>query len=296
MKKAVGLGACVFDTLIECNEYPKEDTKYKSDGVFISGGGPVGNALVVMKKLGVETVCLGLFANDDAGKYLIDDFKKYGVDVSGAVVLDGKTSFKSYILLSEKSKTRTCVFDRGSVPDDASLLDYSVLKGADIVHLDGNYLNCALQTAKKAKEMGIKVSLDAGGLYENIESLLPYVDILIPSKEFALGITGKKNIPDAMYVLFEKYNPEILVVTDGDNGGYYMDGGEVFHYESIRVDAVDTNGAGDTFHGAFLVAYLDGKSVKDCCKYASTVAGYKCSHKGVRDYPLSKEIIDSIIH
>ena len=168
MKKIVGLGACVYDTLINCDRYPTEDTKYKSNGVFVSGGGPVGNALVVIKKLGIKASVSGLFANDDAGRYLISDFEKYGVDVSGAKLLDGKSTFKSYIVLSEESKTRTCVFDRGNVPDDPSLLDYSVLDGASILHLDGNYLECAKQMAKKAKERGIKVSLDAGGLYENI--------------------------------------------------------------------------------------------------------------------------------
>ena len=48
MKTVVGLGACVFDTLIECKEFPKEDTKLKAENTFISGGGPVGNALVIM--------------------------------------------------------------------------------------------------------------------------------------------------------------------------------------------------------------------------------------------------------
>lgn len=295
MKKVVGLGACVYDTLINCDKYPTEDTKLKSNGVFVSGGGPVGNALVVMQKLGLDTFVLGLFADDDAGKYLIGDFKKYGVDVSGAVVLQDKTTFKSFIVLSEETKTRTCVFDRGTVPDDPNLLDFSVLDGANILHLDGNYLNCAVATAKKAKEKGVKVCLDAGGLYPNIETLLPYVDILIPSKEFACGLTGKEDIPSAMQVLKEKYSPEILVVTDGVNGGYYMDNDKINHYDSIKVDAVDTNGAGDTFHGAFLVAYLDGKSVMECCNYASLVAGYKVTHKGARTYPLSKEIIEKML-
>lgn len=296
MKKIVGLGACVYDTLINCDQYPIEDTKYKSNGVFVSGGGPVGNALVVMKKLGIDAVVSGLFANDDAGKYLIEDFKKYGVDVSGAKLLDGKTTFKSYIVLSEKTKTRTCVFDRGDVPDNPELLDFSVLEGASIVHLDGNYLNCANKISSIAKEKGVKVSLDAGGLYPNIETLLPKVDILIPSAEFALGITGKTDIPSAILELNARYSPEVLVVTDGRNGGYYFEDGKVYHYDSVKVDAVDTNGAGDTFHGAFLVAYCDGKSIKECCEYASVVAGYKVTHKGARTYPLSREIIDGLIN
>ena len=121
--------------------------------------------------------------------------------------------------------------------------------------------------------------------------MLPYVDILIPSAEFALGLTSETEISQAMYALQEKYSPKILVVTDGSNGGYYYENGQIVHYDSIKVKAVDTNGAGDTFHGAFVVAYCNGLSLSACCDFASAVAGYKCMNKGARTYPLSMEII-----
>ena len=53
MKKIVGLGACVYDTLINCDRFPTEDTKQKADSVFVTGGGPVCNALVIAGKLGI---------------------------------------------------------------------------------------------------------------------------------------------------------------------------------------------------------------------------------------------------
>ena len=139
------------------------------------------------------------------------------------------------------------------------------------------------------------MSLDAGGLYENIENLLPYADILIPSAEFAKGITGAADVPAAMEKLRKQYSPEILVVTDGSNGGYYLKNGVIFRYESVKVNAVDTNGAGDTFHGAFIAAYCDGKTVEDCCDFARKVAAYKCTQKGARTYPLSKEIVQDLL-
>lgn len=282
MKKVVGLGACVYDTLITCNKYPAEDTKQKAESVFISGGGPVANALVVMSKLNVKTEIIGGFGSDNAGKYILDDFKKYGVVTDNVTVIEGASSFTSYIVLSSNTATRTCVFDRGNVPDNSANLQLSSIDDASILHLDGNYLECAIVVAKYAKAKGVKVSLDAGGLYQGIERLLPYVDILIPSSEFALGITGAKTIQNAMRILHEKYSPEILVVTDGVNGGYYLQDDNIFHYESIKVKAVDTNGAGDTFHGAFLVAYCRGYDLKDCCDFASKIASIKCTQKGVR--------------
>lgn len=294
MKKVVGLGACVLDTLIHCSSYPVEDTKQKAESIFLSGGGPVGNALVVMSKLGVQTEVIGGFGADTAGSYLLEDFQKYGVSVDNATVVENATSFTSYIVLSAEKASRTCVFDRGSVPDDPAILHLSALDNADVLHLDGNYLECALAAAKYAKGKGVEVSLDAGGLYKGIEKLLPLVDILIPSAEFALGLTGEKNIPAAMEKLQNLYEPKILVVTDGSNGGYYWQNNAAVHYDSVKIKAVDTNGAGDTFHGAFVAAYCDGKSIEECCAFASKVAAYKCTHTGARTYPLNKEIAEKL--
>lgn len=294
MKKVVGLGACVLDTLISCDTYPTEDKKQKAESIFLSGGGPVGNALVVISKLGVQAEVIGGFGGDNAGKYLLDDFTKYGVGVEHATVLQNATSFTSYIVLAKDKASRTCVFDRGTVADEPKNINFSAIDGADVLHLDGNYIECAIAAAKYAKERGVKVSLDAGGLYAGIERLLPYVDILIPSAEFALGLTGKTQIGAAMSALSEKYAPEILVVTDGSNGGYYWQNGQAVHYNSVKVKAVDTNGAGDTFHGAFVAAYCDGKSLEECCVFASKVAAYKCMHTGARTYALNKDIAENL--
>lgn len=295
MKKVVGLGACVVDTLISCDEYPKEDTKYKAEEITKVCGGPVSNALVVMSKLGVEAEILGAFADDDGGRFILSDFEKHGVATQNTVTVMGADSFTSYIVLSKKNGTRTCVFDRGSVPDTPDNVNFNAILGADVLHLDGNYLECAKAAAKHARENGIKVSLDAGGLYKGIEELLPLVDILIPSAEFAMGIT-ETNTPEAAIVeLYKKYHPDVLAVTDGANGGYYVNEGKVYHYDSFKITPVDTNGAGDTFHGAFIAAYLDGKSIAECCKFSSAVSAYKCMRKGARDYALSVDIITAFI-
>ena len=170
----------------------------------------------------------------------------------------------------------------------------SIIDDADVLHLDGNSLKTAIEASKYAKEKGVLVSLDAGGLYENIETLLPYVDILIPSEEFAMGITKTDNTKDAIIELNKRYNPKVLVVTEGSKGGIYYENGEVKSYSSLKVNCVDSNGAGDTFHGAFIAAYCEGKNVKDCCVFASKVAGYKCSQIGARTYPLTRALVDKL--
>lgn len=294
MKRVVGFGANVLDTLISLDTFPTEDKKLPARKITKVGGGPVGNALVVMSKLGVEAEVVGLFADDSSADYLIADFKKYGVKTQNVKRISAE-SFVSYIILSDENGSRTCLYNRGTVPDDADTLDLSPIDTADILHLDGNYIKGAIRAAKYAKERGVKVSLDAGGLYQGIEDLLPLVDILIPSAEFALGITSAKTIPEAMNILYTKYSPEVLVVTDGKNGGYYYEGGVAHHYDSINIRPVDTNGAGDTFHGAFIAAYAMGMTTPMACEFASATAAYKCTNIGARDYELNMEIVKGFL-
>ena len=150
------------------------------------------------------------------------------------------------------------------------------------MHLDGNFLNSAVFAAGEAKKYGVKVSLDAGGIYDGIEKLLPLTDILIPSAEFALAYTKKDNLPDAMFSLYELYQPSVLVITDGNRGGYYFSDGKINKYSAFSVDVKDSNGAGDVFHGAFLVAFAAGKTVAECCRFASAVAALKCRGVGCK--------------
>ena len=283
MKKVVGIGGCVLDTIICMKEYPQEDKKMKAERVFSTGGGPVGNALVAIARLGVSAEYLGALSKDENGKRLADEFEKYGVQTDKAVFVPDTVAFTSYIVLSEKEGTRTCVYDRGSVPDDEKNVDYQEIDNADVLHLDGNCMRSAIAAAKFAKKRGVKVSLDAGGFYEGIEELLPNVDILIPSEEFSLKATGEKTAEEAMKKLSKLYNPEVLVITQGSKGGIYFEKGECKRYQSYKVDCVDSNGAGDTFHGAFLVGYLNGLGIKENCLFASAVSAIKCTKAGVRN-------------
>ena len=296
MKKVVGIGASVLDTLISCDSYPIEDKKVGSDNISTVGGGPVGNAIIVLSKLGTKTEIIGNFSADKDGQFLLDDYAKYGVEIKNVSRINNTKAFTSYIILSKATKTRTCVYNRGNVPDSCQGINLKSIDDADVLHLDGNSLKCAIYGAKYARSKNIKVSLDAGGLYDGIEELLKLVDILIPSAEFALKISKKDNIIDAIKYLKKEYNSQVIAVTDGANGGYCLtEEGKIEKYNSIKIDAVDTNGAGDTFHGAFLHYYLKGYDVLTCCNFASAVSAYKCTKLGVRNFELNEKTIEDFI-
>ena len=289
----VGIGACVMDTLIRVSTYPQEDTKMQALGSKASGGGPVATGLVAAGKLGVKASYIGVLAEDASGNFLKQDFEKYGVGTSYIRTKSGFRSFTSTILLSQDSKSRTCVFDRGDLP--ALTLDAEqkqAISDAKLLMVDGNELQAAVEAANIARQHGVPVLYDAGGLYKGVESLLALTDYLIPSEEFARKHSGCQTVEEAAEWLYEKYRPQLVVVTCGKEGGVLYDGASLVHYPAFAVDAVDTNGAGDVFHGAFAAGLIKGYRPLECCYYASATSALKCTGIGAREsVPDSQSVI-----
>ena len=284
MCKIVGIGACVLDTLITVPHYPEEDTKLRAQSTKMAGGGPTATGIVAAAKLGVPAGFIGVLSKDSSGDFLVGDFQKYGVDTAHVDLLDGYRAFTSCIWLSQKSTSRTCVFDKGNLPplalDDAKK---AAIASADILMVDGNEMGAAVEAAKYARDHGTRVLYDAGGLYEGIERLLPYADILIPSKEYALTFTGKETVEEAAKALYAAYKPEVVVITTGKTGGILFDGENVVPYPIYPAEVVDSNGAGDVFHGAFAAGLCYGFDFVKCCHFASAVSGLKCTGVGARE-------------
>lgn len=284
MNKIVGIGACVMDTLYNVPTFPKEDTKLRATGSKPAGGGPVATGLVAAQKLGEQTAYIGVLSDDNGGVFLKKDFEKYGVDTSLIKTEVGYRSFTSVIWLAADSTSRTCVFDKGNLPA-LSLSDdqKAAIKNAELLMVDGNELDAAVEAAKFARENGTKVLYDCGGLYDGVERLLAHTDIMIPSEEFALGHTGKGTAEDAAKALFEKYSPEVVVITQGKRGGIIYNGKEVVSYPIYPAVVVDSNGSGDVFHGAFAAAVVKGYDYEKCCHFSSAVSGLKCTGVGARE-------------
>ena len=284
MNEIVGIGANVFDTLYSVDKFPTEDTKMRANAVKSNGGGPCATGIAAASKLGAKCAFIGNLTDDSGGVFLKDDLEKYGVDTEYIKIHTGFNTFCSCIWLANDTASRTCVFFKGDVPP--TKIDAAAKKAisdAKVLMVDGNDLDAAIEGAKIANESGTKVLYDAGGLYDGVENLLPLSDILIPSEEFALNYTGEKTAEAAAKKLFDKYNPDVVIVTQGKNGGIIYDGKTVDSYPAFLVDAVDSNGSGDVFHGAFAFAITKNTEYKKACVFSSAVSALKCTKVGARE-------------
>lgn len=282
--KIVGIGADVYDTLYSIPTYPAEDTKMRAASSKSAGGGPVATGLVAASKLGESAAYIGVLSDDTGGVFLKADFEKYGVDTDLIDIKSGYRSFSSVLWLCADSATRTCVFDKGDLPPlELNKKTTAAIKEAEILMVDGNEMSAALEAAKIARAAGTKVLYDCGGLYDGVKKLLELTDIMIPSEEFALGITSCNTAQAAAEKLYKTYKPEVVVITRGKRGGLFYRGGKNVYYPAYPAKVVDSNGSGDVFHGAFAAGVVKGYDYEKCCHFASAVSAIKCTGIGARE-------------
>jgi ribokinase len=164
------------------------------------------------------------------------------------------------------------------------------------LHIDAREREVSIFLAKWAKKLGAKVSLDVGSLRSGVESVFPFVDHIVVSKRFACGITKLSDPFSACKELMKIRRIhgrgfETVVVTIGEDGcicgsprGVSTSGNEdkIFHSPVFSVKVVDTTGAGDVFHGAFIYGLLKRWTLEKTAKFANACAAMKCRKLGGR--------------
>ena len=211
---------------------------------------------------------------------IVKSFKKENVDTSGIIIEKNASSAITFVWIEEESGKRSIAWNLGSKkPLLTDELRKSLIKSVKVIHLDGHENGAAIEAIKIAKNYGIKISLDGGSLIPNIEEIIKFTDFLIVSEEFAMKFTGIKECKGYLEKLKE-YEPELLIVTRGKKGYLGYIGDTYVEKEAFKVNVVDTTGAGDVFHGAFLYGYIKSMGFEKALEFASAVAALKCTKYG----------------
>jgi sulfofructose kinase len=283
----VGIGLSTIDILLRLNEMPTWESVSRMRELRMDGGGPVGTGLAAAARLGARAGYIGVCGSDAAAKIWLELLTQYGVDVSRVEQRPGPE--QQLILVYVHEQTGERVFASAERITNALLdletLDRQYITAADYLHLDGSQYQAALQAARWMQAAGKKVMLDAcktpGQVGPEMRELVEVTDILICGSGFAPAVTAKTDLWDAGKALLD-LGPKIVVMTEGEQGSYTVTAGECFHTPAFTVPVVDTTGAGDVFHGAYLVGQLKGWDLHKTARFASAVSAIKCTRLGGR--------------
>lgn len=285
MKKfdVIGVGYSAVDYFGIVDEYPPPaDVKMPMAQFTKQGGGPVATAIVALSRLGAKTAFIGKMGDDEFGSFMKNELKKEDVDISQVVTEPGASSQFAFIIVDNNTGKRTILWSQSDVsPLRESEIHRDFVTSARILHLDGLQMEAALVSARWAKESGITVVLDGDTIRPGIQELVRLTDVLITSHTFANQFTGENDIDKAIGKM-HSMGPKIVGVTLGVEGCVMSWEDNIISKPAFKIKAVDTTGAGDVFHGAFIYGLLQEWMVEKITEFASAVAALKCRKLGGR--------------
>jgi sugar/nucleoside kinase (ribokinase family) len=274
-------GGAVQDIIMRVDRFPGAGTKVQASEFLITSGGQAGNAAVAIARLGASTSYIGALGDlsDEVANTIIRTFAGENIDVSRALRVPGARSSASLILIDAAGEKMIATLrNKGlsqAVPADAE----AAVAEVDAVMLDNRYDNISMPICLAAKARNIPRVLDFDKPTPADDPLFLACSHVISSADALREATGMDDLANALLTLGEHYDG-FLAVTNGPAGIYWRDGGSVRHMPAFKVDAVDTLGAGDTFHGAFAYRLLETGDETDAMRFAAAAAAIKCTRFG----------------
>ena len=275
--QALFIGQTYIDVTFLTDHFPTGDEKAVADDYAVSFGGNAVAAAFCCAKLGIVPDLLTSLANNWLARMFLDMAAKYGISVHARKV---KESSLSFVMPSKGQRAiLRCRDDHYLHP--VPPLD---LTGCRALHLDGHQADAAIYYAKLCRERGILTSLDGGGVRSNTQELLSYIDVAICSERFCeqLDLT-----PAGLCEMLKAKGVRVGGVTMGEKGLLWYEGnGPVRTLPALavpRAEVIDTNGAGDIFHGAYVYSYLAApqKPWVEHFLFARAASAHSVRHLGI---------------
>ncbi|MFC3879261.1 adenosine kinase [Algoriphagus namhaensis] len=271
-------------------------------------GGSAGNTVIAISQFGGKSFYCCKVANDELGHFYMQDMKESGVDhnLDPENLADGVTG-KCLVMVTDDAErtmnTYLGITQHYSLAD----VDEEAIKNSQYLYIEGYLITsengkAAMRHAKRvAEENGVKVAITFSDpamvkYFKDpfIEVLGEGVDMLFANEEEAMLFTGKDNLSEAREEL-KKYAKH-FVITQGKNGAIIFDGDTFIDIEPYATEAIDTNGAGDMFAGAFMFGITNGHSYASSGKLASMASSKIVSQFGPRlQWHEAKDILAKLI-
>ena len=274
------VGIAVIDHIMLMNGFREGEGSFHCERYICEPGGMATTAMCTAARLGSGTRLAARIGNDPGGELIMQRLRQFGVDTSRVAAVPGAMSVASFVLVDMTTGDKQFYSERikSAYADDIPL-DLSLLDGVDVLLVDGHWTDEALSAVQCARAQGIPVVADFKRTYHGLESLFPYIDYFIVPLFYGRELTGCYD-PSEVLIALDGMQAGVPVLTDGANGGWYLNGGKTGQYPAFPVECLDSTGAGDAFHGAFCHFLSNGGEFEPCLELSSAVGALNCRAYG----------------
>jgi sugar/nucleoside kinase (ribokinase family) len=271
-----------------------------------AGGGSAGNTLYALSQFGAEAYFACKVANDDTGDFYLDQLGHHNIDTNIGSREDG-TSGRCVVMISPDAERTMHTYLGVSANISIEELDFDAVQQAEYIYLEGYLVTspsakaAIIELKKFAEANGVKTAMTFSDpamveyFKDDVNDVLGSgVDLLFCNQQEALLWSGAADLEAACEIMKQKARQ--FVITRGPNGALLFDGEEFIQVSGHKVKAIDTNGAGDMFAGAFLYAITEGHDFATAGKLASRASAEVVTRYGPRlDAGLHAKILQEVI-
>lgn len=287
--KVICIGHIAYDITFPVSRVPEENTKIRTTHHVECGGGPMRNAALPLAFWYSNVELCGMIGNDYQGEQIINELKHLGIGTK-YIVKRNDIPTDQAVILAATNGTRTIV--TSVKPKEHPLIKIS--ENFDGILIDGEEYQTSQQVLKNNKT-ALSI-IDAGKYNSEVISLAHKVNVVACSKEFAEKFSQEKIDPSNMEQLknihrkLENEFKNIVIITLEEYGSFTKIGNEYKLIPSMKVNTVDSSGAGDIFHGALLYFMLMNYSLEDSIKLSNICGALATTRLGNKDFnfPLTK--------
>ena len=277
-KKITVIGSLNYDVILKIPRLPFKGETLTANGAAFSAGGKGANQAVQAAKLKTPTYMVGCVGTDASADFLVNTAKEYGVNVDYIRKVPGSSGM-GVINAVEDGSVYACIVRGANFEVTKEDVDNAmpILKESGVCILQNEIpVEIIAYAIDKAKEAGCIVVLNAAPAIELPEECLSKVDILVVNEveaEFYCHekIDSGEKAKTEIKKMAEKYNNNVIF-TLGKDGAVAYENGTIEFIPAMKVDAIETTGAGDSYIGAVSHSIIEGKSLIEACKFAT-----KCS-------------------
>ncbi|MBE9184991.1 sugar kinase [Microcoleus sp. LEGE 07076] len=279
MKTGLFLGLATLDLVYLAESPPGENQKVVAADCTIAAGGPATNAAVTFSYLGNAAVLAGVLGTHAIAQLIRADLAEYNIRIIDLQPGRSHSPPVSSIIVTEATGDRAVVSINATKSQaEGQAINPDILSSVNIILFDGHQIAASKEIAKLANSKNIPILLDGGSWKPGLEEILPFVEWVICSENF--HPPHCKNSEQVFAYLSASGIPNIAI-TRGEKSILYLSHDRYGTIEIPQIQAKDTLGAGDIFHGAFS-HYILQKKFTNALAAAAKIASYSCKKFGTR--------------